>query len=122
MLVLGIVALWLGVALVVHGVFVHRRFGIGDSLRNFPLPGFAAAALLGPGAAVGLHFVLPMPPGIGVIFSAVTLNPFSAVFNLVAIALVALCFFVLSWLLNKRAAALAPTSADNYDDGGSSNA
>jgi len=102
--VLAIVGLWLAAALVVYGLFLHRRFGIANSLRNFPIPGVAASAVLGPGAAVGPHFLLPMPPGLGVIFGALTHNPISVVVNVLAISLVALSFFLLSWFLNRRAA------------------
>lgn len=79
---IGIVCLWLGVAVLVYGYFVHRRFGIADDLRSFPAPGLVAAALLGPGPLVGAHFVLPMPPVAGI-------------------------FFAVSWSLKRRAAVAA---------------
>jgi hypothetical protein len=102
--ILSIAGVWLGAALLIYGGFVHRRFGVAADLRNFPKPGLVAAALLGPGAAVGAHFVLPMPPAAAVLFSAFTLNLPSVILNALAIVLVTGAFFVVSWLLNRRAA------------------
>jgi hypothetical protein len=101
---LSIAGVWLGAALLIYGGFVHRRFGVAADLSNFPKPGLIAAALLGPGAAVGAHFVLPMPPAAAVLFSALTLNLPSVLLNALAIVLVASGFFGVSWLLNRRAA------------------
>ena len=104
--VLVIVLLWLFVACLIYGFFVHRSFGISADLRRFPRPGLAAAAVLGPGAAVGAHFAWPMPPVLAILFSAFTVNLPSVLLNAVAILVTAAAFLVVSWLLNRRAAAV----------------
>ena len=102
--IVGVIGVWLAGAVLVYVLFVHRRFRIDESLRNFPAPGLIAAGLLGPGAALGAHFVLPMPPAVAVAFSAFTGNLPSAGFNAVIIVLMSLIFLVTSRLLNRRAA------------------
>jgi hypothetical protein len=104
-LLLAIVGLWLGAAMLVYGLFVHRRFGIGESLRRFPVPGLVAAAVLAPGALAGAHFVLPMPPALALVIGIATLNSFSVVLNAVLILIAGVAFFAVSWWLNRRAAA-----------------